>query len=827
MRPDGVSRTLAAVLTVSATLLLGCGGGGGDIAAPEVGTLEVITTTSGPEPDGDGYAISIDGASPAAVAANATFRQSGVAAGSHTVELSGIAGNCTVSGGLRLGVSVTANSVATATYAVICSPTTGTIQVTTIAGTPADPDGYQLVLDGVETQTIATGATVTIPGVSPGAHTLGLGGVAEGCLVDGDNPLTVTVTAGQTAAATIAVTCAPPPPESGTLAVTTQTTGPEQDPDGYTYSVDAGEAHAIGANATVNVVSLAAGSHALTLAGASANCAIGGDNPRSVTVLAGGTVQVAFRVTCTATTGPSLNLRIDGWQLTQSVQSPAGDVPLVNDRDGYLRVFVLANEANTVAPSVRVRLYRNGTLTSTLTVPGPGASAPRRREEERLASSWNVKIPRELIGPGLAVLADVDPGNTIPEANETDNSFPVSGRPRAQNVRDASILSIRFVPVKQRANGLQGNVSTANRATFLDLVRRMYPLPGTDGDAHAVYTTTTSDALEPDDANGAWVTILSELDALRIVEGTARTYYGVVRIGYSSGIAGLGYLGTPTAMGYDVESDKTRVTAHELGHTWNRQHSPCGNPGTSEDPAYPYPGGLIGVYGMDMLDEVLKDPSVPDIMGYCGNPWISDYTYKGVMAYRASSGSVAAAREQRCLLVWGRIVNGRPVLEPAFEVMTRPSLPKRGGPYSLDGLTAGGARVFSLSFDAAVVADDPHGSRHFAFAVPLGGDAAARLGSIRLQGPGGAAAGTRTEPPLGAARTPDIVEARPVAGGAALHWDAQTHPMLMVRDPDTGEVLSFARGGDVEVSTDKAALDVVVSDRVGSRQTRVRVDEPR
>ncbi len=43
----------------------------------------------------------------------------------------------------------------------------------------------------------------------------------------------------------------------------------------------------------------------------------------------------------------------------------------------------------------------------------------------------------------------------------------------------------------------------------------------------------------------------------------------------------------------------------------------------------------------------------------------------------------------------------------------------------------------------------------------------------------------------------------------------------MVRDPDTGEVLSFARGGQVNVATSKRTLDLVVSDRVGSRQVRV------
>ena len=53
---------------------------------------------------------------------------------------------------------------------------------------------------------------------------------------------------------------------------------------------------------------------------------------------------------------------------------------------------------------------------------------------------------------------------------------------------------------------------------------------------------------------------------------------------------------------------------------------------------------------------------------------------------------------QSCLIVWGRIENGKMILEPAFEVVTRPSLPARGGDYSVEGRAADGSRIFSLPF---------------------------------------------------------------------------------------------------------------------------------
>jgi hypothetical protein len=69
---------------------------------------------------------------------------------------------------------------------------------------------------------------------------------------------------------------------------------------------------------------------------------------------------------------------------------------------------------------------------------------------------------------------------------------------------------------------------------------------------------------------------------------------------------------------------------------------------------------------------------------------------------------------------------------------------------------------------------------------------------------------------------PVAIEARRSAPGlVALRWDANSHPMVMVRDARTGEVLSLARGGAADLFTDRTDLDLVVSNRVQSRQVRV------
>jgi hypothetical protein len=154
--------------------------------------------------------------------------------------------------------------------------------------------------------------------------------------------------------------------------------------------------------------------------------------------------------------------------------------------------------------------------------------------------------------------------------------------------------------------------------------------------------------------------------------------------------------------------------------------------------------------------------------------------------------------------------------------VTRPVLPSRRGPYTIEGRTLAGTALFSLSFEALEVADDPSGARHFAFAVPLDPIRTARLESLRLIAPGSpAAVRTRPAPQLRLGNAGDLVSARRTAKGVTLQWNSAAHPMLLVRDPDTGEVLSFARGGEVEVVTTKAALDVTVSQQVVSSRSRV------
>jgi hypothetical protein len=537
------------------------------------------------------------------------------------------------------------------------------------------------------------------------------------------------------------------------------------------------------------------------------------------------------------------------------VQKLDRSVPLVTGKDGVLRVFVRSNQALAASPTVRARLYMSGQLVRTLTIAAPGASVPTgtaAESEGAVASSWNVLVPGALIAPGLSLSVDVDPNNAIGETNETNNVYPAGG-PAPLAVATAPQYRVRFVPIVQ-PNSVIGDVSDANVDDFLSVTRRMHPVLDIDADVRTAYTVSYS--VTSDNANNSWSTLLGEIDAKRVAEGTNRDYYGVLKTTYRSGVAGLGYVPGHAAIGWDylTTGNASEVMAHEIGHNWNRLHAPCGGP-SGVDTSYPYANGATGAYGFDVSagatsTSALKPPTMNDIMGYCSGKWISDYNYKAIQSYRASTAasvgtttggvvatsdvtSVSTGAEVPCLLVWGRIIDGRPELEPAFAVTTRPSLPRgrSGGPLTLRATSASGATLWSLSFAGTLIADTPHHDRTFAFAIPvsaLHGDA---LAALRLEASGQVAttsveSGAAT--PSAADSAAMAVQASHRAGGfVRLRWNAARHPVLMVRDPRSGAVLAFARGGDATVRAAAEAagdeVDVALPNRVRDARRRLHV----
>ena len=87
--------------------------------------------------------------------------------------------------------------------------TAGSLRVTTsTTGEDLDSDGYSCRLDGGASEAMGINETVTLTGLTVGAHTLELLDVATNCEVSGYNPRSVMVPHVATIATTFNVVCA-------------------------------------------------------------------------------------------------------------------------------------------------------------------------------------------------------------------------------------------------------------------------------------------------------------------------------------------------------------------------------------------------------------------------------------------------------------------------------------------------------------------------------------------------------------------------------------------------------------------------------------------
>jgi Tol biopolymer transport system component len=328
-------------LTVPVPFTVGCGA--------LTGNLRVTAATSGTDLDGNGYTLRVDGGSPVPLTVNGAATVQGLSGGSHSIQLDDAAGNCTVGGDNPRTFNVTTGGLtrdtARTTFSVSCVAVTAVVRVTAAtSGIDVDPDGYTAVhVDEGTAQAIALNGTVTFAGLAAGSHSIRLDGVLGNCLVGGENPRTLPVTTGgltrDTARTTFSVDCVA---ATGSIEVSTATSGADLDPNGFTIQVDGGSPVAVTANGTALIEGVLGGDHSVTLGGVSSNCIVAGQNPRTLQVTTGGpnrdTARTTFDASCVA--------------VQKIAFTRYGDVPAiaVSYGDGSNAVGLLEGKAPTWSP---------------------------------------------------------------------------------------------------------------------------------------------------------------------------------------------------------------------------------------------------------------------------------------------------------------------------------------------------------------------------------------------------------------------------------------------------------------------------------------------
>jgi hypothetical protein len=317
----------------------------------------------------------------------------------------------------------------------------------------------------------------------------------------------------------------------------------------------------------------------------------------------------------------------------QAIGSDQRVADVVQGRETMVRVFVDVAQGFTPRElSARLTLINTAgeqTYFAKQTISGSSS-------DENTGSTFQLFLPADEIQDGTRYAVEVVECTTSGTGTVMAPRFPATGDAPLE-ARPTGVLRITFVPVQ--INGLTPDTSEAALAVYRDYLAAMYP-------ASEVELTVADTIQSGSPVN--WGNTLEQVRSKREQDGPESDvyYYGLLKPAatmreFCGGgcTAGIGYVGderfsgTRAAIGLAfADESSAEIMAHEVGHNHGRNHAPCAPGGFIDgvDGQFPHDGAALGVWGYDRRSRELYPPDEStDIMGYCDQQWVSDYTYRG------------------------------------------------------------------------------------------------------------------------------------------------------------------------------------------------------
>ncbi len=421
-------------------------------------------------------------------------------------------------------------------------------------------------------------------------------------------------------------------------------------------------------------------------------------------------------------------------QVVQTIQGAyTQNVPLVAGRQTFIRYSpsVVIKTAfpecrNRPPDNVKMDVYANGQRLEALN-PRPLKSGWQGFiGEEGFNTHYWYELPAHMSQGMLNLVAEINADQAIQEENYTDNQISLqvsftSPPPNASLV--IYKVSYNVCPLFQPCTIIRPNEE--NLAAMLEMMRNHYPV-----NMNYQVRSAVMPAAPTKPSSNQVMGFLSGLLARDIASGAteAGTIYGGL-IPDHAGIIGRRadnstFKIAGMAVGltlFVVDSTDGRTLMHELGHVQGRQHvdaptddewMPCTKPEGVDD-NYPYEDGLLGdrtrmFVGFNIQDEeTYWYNRYGDIMTYCNNKWISDYTWQAIINFVGNLPREESTRQAQGapgpVLLFSAIYDA---IESQFAFMplyvlpeAYPDLPPAASEYTLVLRGAGGVLLQSVPLE--------------------------------------------------------------------------------------------------------------------------------
>ena len=319
----------------------------------------------------------------------------------------------------------------------------------------------------------------------------------------------------------------------------------------------------------------------------------------------------------------------------QPVAGSARPADVVQGRQTLFRVFVTVDSGFAARElSARLTLINTGSEQQYYAKQMIGGNS----SDGDTASTFQIFVPPEEIQADTRYAVEIVECSTSATGMVRAPRFPATGDTPLE-ARETGVLKISIVPIV--ANSITPDTSEEALKVYRDYFNAMYP--ATEVELTVIESINTSTPIN-------WSSTLEAVRRKRQTDAPPADvyYYGFLKPAntlreFCRGgcTAGVGYVGGVQSGGTRVsiglafaDEGSAGIMAHEIGHNHGRNHAPCAPGGQIQgvDSRYPHQGARLGTWGYDPRARRLIDGNeATDIMGYCDNKWISDYTYQGLV----------------------------------------------------------------------------------------------------------------------------------------------------------------------------------------------------